>query len=105
MPEAALAAEQREHHLRHGLGGRAGAARVVTLSFAPGRLVLVMGPSGSGKTTLLSVLGCMLLPDRGGRARGGPVVRALTEGERVDLRWQVSATCSRRFGSSAPDRA
>jgi putative ABC transport system ATP-binding protein len=62
------------------------ALRDVSLSFSPGRLVLVMGPSGSGKTTLLSVLGCMLLPDRGDVHVRGRSVRALSEGERGDLR-------------------
>jgi len=62
------------------------ALRNVSLSFDPGRLVLVMGPSGSGKTTLLSVLGCMLLPDQGDVHVRGQSVRGLTESQRVDLR-------------------
>jgi putative ABC transport system ATP-binding protein len=37
----------------------------VSLDFAPSTLTLVTGPSGSGKTTLLSLLGCLLVPDRG----------------------------------------
>ena len=64
MPEAALAAGN--VNITYGSGVAAvPALRDVSVSFAPGRIVLVMGPSGSGKTTLLSVLGCMLLPDRG----------------------------------------
>ncbi len=85
MPEAALAAEQ--VNITYGAGPAAvPALRDVSLSFSPGRLVLVMGPSGSGKTTLLSVLGCMLLPDEGDVRVRGQSVRGLSETERVDLR-------------------
>lgn len=87
MPDAALAAH--DVNITYGSGPAAvPALRDVSVSFLPGRLVLVMGPSGSGKTTLLSVLGCMLLPDRGDVQVGGQFVRALTESERVDLRRQ-----------------
>jgi putative ABC transport system ATP-binding protein len=64
------------------------ALRDVSLQFFPGRLALVMGPSGSGKTTLLSVLGCMLLPDRGDVRVRGQSVSALSESQRVDVRRQ-----------------
>ena len=87
MPEAALAAGN--VNITYGAGVAAvPALRDVSVSFAPGRIVLVMGPSGSGKTTLLSVLGCMLLPDRGDVQVLGQSVRALSERERIDLRRQ-----------------
>jgi putative ABC transport system ATP-binding protein len=87
VPEAALAAGN--VNITYGAGVAAvPALRDVSVSFAPGRIVLVMGPSGSGKTTLLSVLGCMLLPDRGDVQVLGQSIRALSERERTDLRRQ-----------------
>jgi putative ABC transport system ATP-binding protein len=87
VPEAALVAEA--VNITYGSGHAATPAlKNVSLSFSPGRLVLVMGPSGSGKTTLLSVLGCMLLPDQGDVHVRGQSVRGLSESQRVDLRRQ-----------------
>jgi ABC-type lipoprotein export system ATPase subunit len=49
--------------------GQGSARRAVlhelTLSFAPGRLTVVVGRSGAGKSTLLELLGCLVLPDSG----------------------------------------
>jgi putative ABC transport system ATP-binding protein len=85
VPEAALEAEAVK--VTYGSGAAAvPALRDVSLSFAPGRLVLVMGPSGSGKTTLLSALGCILLPDQGDVRVQGQSVRGLSDSQRVDLR-------------------
>jgi putative ABC transport system ATP-binding protein len=85
VPETALAATGVT--LTYGIGTAAiRALNEVSLQFTPGRLVLVMGPSGSGKTSLLSVLGCMLVPDRGDVAVNGQLVRSLDETGRADLR-------------------
>jgi ABC-type lipoprotein export system ATPase subunit len=48
----------------HGAARRA-VIEELTLSFAPGRLTVVVGRSGTGKSTLLELLGCLALPDSG----------------------------------------
>jgi putative ABC transport system ATP-binding protein len=55
------------------------AVRDVSLSVAPGEVVLIMGPSGSGKTTLLSMLGALLKPTEGEIQLNGVVLSALAE--------------------------
>lgn len=58
----------------------------VTLSVAPGEIVLIMGPSGSGKTTLLSMLGALLKPTEGEIHLNGDVINALAENRLPDIR-------------------
>ncbi|MDQ2668580.1 MAG: ATP-binding cassette domain-containing protein [Gemmatimonadota bacterium] len=58
----------------------------VSLSVAPGEVVLIMGPSGSGKSTLLSMLGALLKPTVGTIALDGQVLSALTEARLPDIR-------------------
>ena len=62
------------------------AVREVSLSIAPGEIVLIMGPSGSGKTTLLMMLGALLRPTRGAIHLDGEQISALAEGRLPDVR-------------------
>jgi len=62
------------------------AVRDVSLSVAPGEIVLIMGPSGSGKTTLLSMLGALLKPTEGEIQLNGDVISALAENRLPDIR-------------------
>ncbi len=62
------------------------AVRDVSLSVAPGEIVLIMGPSGSGKTTLLSMLGALLKPTEGAIALDGTTISALAENRLPDIR-------------------
>jgi len=62
------------------------AVRDVSLSVAPGEIVLIMGPSGSGKTTLLSMLGALLKPTEGEIHLNGDVISALAENRLPDIR-------------------
>jgi len=51
----------------------------VSVSVAPGELVVIMGPSGSGKTTLVSMLGALLSPDAGTITLAGEDLSGLDE--------------------------
>jgi len=62
------------------------AVRDVSLSVAPGEVVLIMGPSGSGKTTLLSMLGALLKPTEGTLHLDGETISALAENRLPDIR-------------------
>jgi putative ABC transport system ATP-binding protein len=67
------------------------AVRQVSLTVAPGEIVLIMGPSGSGKTTLLSMLGALLKPSEGEIRLNGMVINTLAENRLPEVRL-------RRFG-------
>ncbi len=72
---------------RYGAGAtEVTAVRGVSLTVAPGEVVLIMGPSGSGKTTLLSMLGALLKPTEGTIQLNGDVISALAENRLPDIR-------------------
>src|SRR4030042_4875474 len=62
------------------------AVQDVSLSVAPGEIVLIMGPSGSGKTTLLSMLGALLRPSEGRLTLNGEDLTAAGEGRLPGIR-------------------
>lgn len=55
------------------------ALRAVSLSAAPGEVLLIMGPSGSGKTTLLSIAGSIMRPTAGDVIINGVNINRLPE--------------------------
>jgi len=72
---------------RYGSGAtEVSAVRDVSLSIAPGEIVLIMGPSGSGKTTLLSMLGALLKPSEGEINLNGNEISSLSESRLPDIR-------------------
>ena len=85
MPECFLGLENASVYYGRN-ATRAAAVRDVTLSLERGKLTLMLGPSGSGKTTLLSLLGCLLVPDRGAVYVGGRDVSRMKESARTSLR-------------------
>jgi putative ABC transport system ATP-binding protein len=62
------------------------AVQDVSLTVAPGEIVLIMGPSGSGKTTLLSMLGALLRPSEGSVQLNNIVLSALSESRLPEVR-------------------
>ena len=72
---------------RYGVGStEVTAVADVSLTVAPGEIVLIMGPSGSGKTTLLLMLGALLKPTEGTIQLNGTVLSALAENRLPHIR-------------------
>lgn len=74
------------------------AVRDVSLSIAPGELVVLVGRSGSGKTTLLNIVGGLDKPDEGRVVVDGQEVSSLGERGLVALRRDVVSFVFQTFG-------
>lgn len=61
----------------------------VSISIAPGEIVLLTGPSGSGKTTLLTLVGCLRSAQEGSLVVNGKEVVGASNRERTLLRRQI----------------
>ncbi len=73
-------------HYLVGEGARVRAIDGVSMTVAPGELVVLNGPSGSGKTTLLMLVAALLRPDSGAVLIGGQDVSQLSERRAARLR-------------------
>ncbi len=69
----------------------------LSLSIAPGEIVLLQGPSGSGKTTLLQITGCLLRADSGRVELAGNDLNAATETQRTLARQHHLGFCFQHF--------
>lgn len=69
----------------------------LSLSIAPGEIVLLQGPSGSGKTTLLQITGCLLRADSGRVELAGHDLNAATETQRTHARQNHLGFCFQHF--------
>ena len=65
MAAAGIRLERLSKRFRHRVQGEIYAARDVSLTVAPGRLVTLLGPSGCGKTTTLRMIAGFEMPDAG----------------------------------------
>ena len=89
QPATLTAATLRVEHLakRYGEGETVvTAVRDISLTVAPGEIVLIMGPSGSGKSTLLMMLGALLRPSEGTIRLNGARLDGLSDTQLSDLR-------------------
>lgn len=73
----------------------------VSLSFAPGRLHLIMGPNGAGKSTLVKVLARLLRPQAGEVRYGGEDVRRASEAALAKCRAVLSQAVEVAFPLAA----
>lgn len=59
--------------------------RELSLEIPAGRMTALVGPSGAGKSTLASLLGGLIVPERGSIAVGGVPLAAIGEAQRAGL--------------------